>query len=59
MYSLAAKPNQKDLDFVTKLAADDIIKPVIDRYYSLEHVADAIRYISEGHASGKVIIRLD
>jgi NADPH:quinone reductase-like Zn-dependent oxidoreductase len=57
MYALAAKPNQKDLEFVTKLAADHIIKPVVDRYFSLDKVTDAMRYISEGHASGKVIIR--
>lgn len=58
MYALAAKPNQKDLEFVTLLAADNKIKPVIDRYYPLDKVADAIRYISESHASGKVIIKL-
>ncbi len=58
MYSLTAKPNQKDLEFVVKLAADDIIKPVIDRYYSLEKVADAVRYLSNGHATGKVIIKV-
>ena len=59
MYSLAAKPNHKDLEFVTMLAADGKIKPVIDRYYSLDKVADAIRYLSEGHASGKVIIKVE
>ena len=58
VYSLAAKPNQKDLEFVINLAADNKIKPVIDRYYPLDKVADAIRYISEGHASGQVIIKL-
>ncbi len=58
MYSLAAKPNQKDLEFVTKLAADNLIKPMIDRYYSLEQTADAVRYVSDGHASGKVIIKV-
>ena len=57
MYSLAAKPNQKDLEFVTLLSTTNKIKPVIDRYYPLDKVADAIRYISDGHASGKVIIK--
>lgn len=55
---MAAKPNQKNLEFVTKLATDHIIKPVIDRYYTLDKVADAILYISEGHARRKVIIKL-
>lgn len=58
MYSLAAKSNQKDLEFVTSLAADGIIKPVIDRFYTLEQVAEAVRYVSEGHASGKVIVKV-
>jgi len=59
MFSLAAKANQKDLEFVINLAADGFIKPVIDRYYSLEKVADAIRYMSEGHARGKVVIKVN
>lgn len=57
--SLAAKPNQNDLQFIAKLASEGVIKPVIDRYYSLEKVAEAVRYLSEGHASGKVVIRVD
>lgn len=56
MYSHAAKQNKKDLEFVVGLAENGIIKPVIDRYYPLEKVADAIKYLSEGHAKGKVII---
>lgn len=59
MYALAAKPNKKDLEFITQLVANNTIKPVIDRYYTLEKVADGIRYLSEGHASGKVIIKVE
>jgi len=57
--TLAAKANQTDLEFIAKLAEEGIIKPVIDRYYPLEKVAEAVRYLSEGHASGKVVIRLN
>jgi NADPH:quinone reductase-like Zn-dependent oxidoreductase len=32
---------------------------VIDRSYSLSEVPDAIRYVEEGHARGKVIINLE
>ena len=32
------------------------IKPVIDRRYSLNEVPEAIRYVGEGHARGKVVI---
>lgn len=57
--SLAAKPNQNDLEFIAKLTEEGIIKPVIDRYYSLDKVAEAVRYLSEGHASGKVVIKVE
>lgn len=53
---LAAKPNTKDLEFIAKLVADGNIKPVIDRRYPLSETAKAVRYLSEGHAHGKVII---
>jgi len=58
MRSLAAKSNQKDLAFIVKLVEDGKIKPVIDRRYSLDKTADAMRYISEGHARGKVVINV-
>lgn len=59
MNALVAKPNQKDLEYVTKLASENKITPVIDRNYSLDKVADAIQYLSDGHARGKVIIKVD
>ena len=59
MLSLAAKSNQKDMELIVKLAADGTIKPVIDRRYSLDHTADAMRYVSEGHARGKVVINVN
>jgi NADPH:quinone reductase-like Zn-dependent oxidoreductase len=34
------------------------IKPVIDRRYPLSQVPEAIRYVEEGHAKGKVAIVL-
>ena len=32
------------------------IKPVIDRRYPLSETADALRYLGEGHARGKLVI---
>lgn len=58
MRILAAKSNQKDLEFIVKLVEDSKIKPVIDRRYSLDKAADAMRYLSEGHARGKVVINV-
>ena len=55
---LAAKSNQKDLEFMAKLIADGNIKPVIERIYPLEKTAEAMNYLGEGHAKGKVVIKL-
>ena len=35
------------------------VTPVIDRRYPLSEVPDAIRYLEEGHARGKVVISLE
>ncbi len=35
------------------------VKPVIDRTYPLSQIADAIRYLEQGHARGKVIITVE
>ena len=56
MRFLAAKPNPKDLEFLIKLVKEGVLKPVIDRRYSLEEAPEAMQYISRGHARGKVVI---
>jgi NADPH:quinone reductase-like Zn-dependent oxidoreductase len=33
--------------------------PVIDKHYRLSEVPEAIRYLEEGHARGKVVITLE
>jgi NADPH:quinone reductase-like Zn-dependent oxidoreductase len=56
MHILTVKSNQKDLEFLAKLAGDGKIKPLIERRYSLDQTAEAMRYLNEGHAQGKVVI---
>jgi len=56
---LGLKPNKKDLVFMKKLLETGKVKPVIDRRYRLSEVAEAIRYLEEGHARGKVVITLE
>jgi NADPH:quinone reductase-like Zn-dependent oxidoreductase len=58
MLALAAKPDKSDLDFIARLAQEGTIKPVIDRSYTLEQTPDAMRYLSAGHARGKVVITI-
>jgi NADPH:quinone reductase-like Zn-dependent oxidoreductase len=49
-------PNGEDLSFLSKLLSAGSVVPVIDRCYPLGETADAIRYLEEGHARGKVVI---
>jgi 2-desacetyl-2-hydroxyethyl bacteriochlorophyllide A dehydrogenase len=48
--------NQQDLLFVKELLEAGKVVPVIDRRYPLSETAEAIRYLEEGHARGKVVI---
>jgi NADPH:quinone reductase-like Zn-dependent oxidoreductase len=51
------EPNkQEDLDFLTELVETGKVVPVIDRRYPLREVPEALRYLEEGHALGKVVI---
>jgi NADPH:quinone reductase-like Zn-dependent oxidoreductase len=56
MGSMMARSNQKDLGFIKELLETGRIKPVIDKLYPLSEVPEALRYLEEGHAKGKVVI---
>jgi len=56
MGNLLARPNKADLTFVSQLLESGKIVPVIDKRFPLDQTADALRYLEEGHARGKVII---
>jgi NADPH:quinone reductase-like Zn-dependent oxidoreductase len=53
---MVANINQKDLLFILELFKENKVKSVIDRHYPLSETAEALRYLEEGHACGKVII---
>jgi len=54
-----AKLSQEDLTLLRELMETRKITPVIDRRYRLSEVPQAMRYLEEGHARGKVVITLD
>ena len=58
MGTMMTKTNQKDLVFVKELLEAGKVVPVIDRRYTLSEVPEALRYLEEGHAQGKVVITL-
>jgi NADPH:quinone reductase-like Zn-dependent oxidoreductase len=53
---LNSKVKQEDLVALTELIDAGRVTPVIDRTYPLIEAPDAIRYLAEGHARGKVVI---
>jgi NADPH:quinone reductase-like Zn-dependent oxidoreductase len=51
-----AKVTSEDLVFLGELLGAGKVKPVIDRRYELSQAPDALAYLGEGHARGKVVI---
>jgi D-arabinose 1-dehydrogenase-like Zn-dependent alcohol dehydrogenase len=49
---------QNDLLAITELCETGKIVPVIDRQYRLEHVPEALQYLGDGRAKGKVVINV-
>lgn len=50
--------NKKDLAVLEGLIEAGQVRPVIDRSYSLSEAPEAVRYVEEGHARGKVVITI-
>src|SRR6185369_6364307 len=48
--------NRDDVDTLTGMIAAGQVEPVIDRRFPLAQIVDALRYVEEGHARGKVIV---
>jgi NADPH:quinone reductase-like Zn-dependent oxidoreductase len=59
MGMMMADANQKDLTVLADMMQSGKVKPVIDRTYKLSDVPEAIRYLEEGHARGKVVITIE
>ncbi len=59
MGMMMADANQKDLTVLADMMQSGKVKPVIDRTYKLSEVPQAIRYLEQGHARGKVIISVE
>jgi len=58
LVSFIAKRNKEDLTLLKELMEAGKVTPVIDRSYSLREVPEALRYLGEGHARGKLVITM-
>jgi NADPH:quinone reductase-like Zn-dependent oxidoreductase len=56
MKLMVEKIDQKDLLFMIELMHAGRVKSIIDKRFPLSETAEALRYLEEGHARGKVVI---
>ena len=56
---LVVQTESKDLVYITELIESGKVKLIIDKRYSLNEAAEALRYLGEGHAKGKVVITVE
>src|SRR5436305_9333903 len=59
MGMMMAEMKQSDLKYFADQMQSGKLKPVIDRTYKLDQIKEAIAYVEEGHARGKVIVTVD
>ena len=53
---MVANINQKDLLYMVELIQTGKVRPIIDKRFPLTETAEALRYLEEGQARGKIII---
>ena len=58
LMTMLAKRSKSDLSVLNELVESGKFKPVIDRSYPIDRIAEAVEYLETGHARGKVVIVL-
>jgi NADPH:quinone reductase-like Zn-dependent oxidoreductase len=53
-----ANLNRPDMHVLRELLESGKVKPVVERRYELSEIADALRYMGEGHAQGKLVVNV-
>ena len=55
---MLAELNPEDLKIIGDLMQSGKVTPVLDKTYALNEVPEALRYLEQGHARGKVVISM-
>lgn len=55
---LMPEENREDLEYMRDLLESGSVMPIIDRKYTFRELPEAMRYLEEGHARGKVVITI-
>jgi NADPH:quinone reductase-like Zn-dependent oxidoreductase len=58
LLSLMARERWEDLQVLAEMAEAGKVTPALDRTYPLVEAPDAVRYVGEGHARGKVVVTI-
>lgn len=58
MQHLSAVPSQKDLELMRDWLEVEKIIPVVDRTFRLDEVPEAIRYLEQRNANGKIVVKV-
>jgi len=58
MQPLTAVPKQKDLEIMRAWLETGQVVPVLDKTFSLTEVPEAIRYLEQRHAKGKIVVKV-
>jgi NADPH:quinone reductase-like Zn-dependent oxidoreductase len=53
---VSAHITSKDLELLSELIVDGKVRPQIDRRYPFAEIPEAIAYLEQGHARGKVVV---
>jgi NADPH:quinone reductase-like Zn-dependent oxidoreductase len=53
-----ANLNRPDMHVLRELLESGKVKPVVEKRYELSEIADALRYMGEGHAQGKLVVNV-
>jgi NADPH:quinone reductase-like Zn-dependent oxidoreductase len=56
MRPVIAKETRADLEIVGQMIEDGSVTPIVDRTFALPEAPDAVRYLEQGHAAGKVVV---